>query len=154
MNAEIVPAVTVLTPPECWQELRRAEVGRLAVSIAGHPDIFPINFVVDHASVVFRSAEGTKLAAAVLGRGVAFEVDGYEPGLGEAWSVVGEGQGREIEGLTTCSRRSTCRCSRGRRRPSTASCGSCPPRSPVADSRWSTERVGAPTTPSRRGASE
>src|SRR4249920_1566750 len=99
MNAAIKPAVAVLTPPECWQELRRAEVGRLAVSIAGHPDIFPINFVVDHASIVFRTAEGTKLAAAVLGRAVAFEVDGYEPTLGEAWSVVLKGKAREIEGL-------------------------------------------------------
>ena len=42
------------------------------------PDIFPINYVVDHGAVVFRTAEGTKLAAAVLGQGVAFEIDGYE----------------------------------------------------------------------------
>ena len=44
-----------------------AQVGRLAVSIKEQPDIFPINFVVDHGTVVFRTAEGTKLAAAVLG---------------------------------------------------------------------------------------
>ena len=28
---------------ECWSLLRHEEVGRLAVSIADHPDIFPIN---------------------------------------------------------------------------------------------------------------
>ena len=49
------------------------------------------------ARVVFRTAEGTKLAAAVLGRGVAFEVDGYDPEAGEAWSVVVKGYAIEIE---------------------------------------------------------
>jgi nitroimidazol reductase NimA-like FMN-containing flavoprotein (pyridoxamine 5'-phosphate oxidase superfamily) len=79
-------------------ELVRAnEVGRLAVAIANHPDIFPINYIVDRGTVVFRTAEGTKLAAAVLGVGVAFEVDGYDPDSGEAWSVVIKGRAVEIE---------------------------------------------------------
>ena len=38
-----------------------------------------------------------KLAAATLGRSVAFEVDGYEPADGEAWSVVVKGRAVEIE---------------------------------------------------------
>ena len=46
---------------------------------------------------MFRTAEGTKLAAAVLGQAVAFEVDGYDPGSGEAWSVVIKGRAVEIE---------------------------------------------------------
>ena len=98
MNAATEP-MTVLEPGQSWALLRQAEVGRLAVSIADHPDIFPVNFTVDHATVVFRTAEGTKLAAAVLGRGVAFEVDGYEPAAGEAWSVVIKGHAHEIEGM-------------------------------------------------------
>jgi nitroimidazol reductase NimA-like FMN-containing flavoprotein (pyridoxamine 5'-phosphate oxidase superfamily) len=86
-----------LDAPTCWALLRQAEVGRLAVSIQNHPDIFPINHVVDHGSIVFRTAEGTKLASAVLGLSVAYEVDGYEPGSGEAWSVVVKGRAVEIE---------------------------------------------------------
>ncbi len=85
-----------LDPTQCWTLLRRADVGRLAVSIMNKPDIFPVNFVVDEDSVVFRTAEGTKFAAAVLGCGVAFEVDGYEPEAGEAWSVVLKGHATEI----------------------------------------------------------
>ena len=77
--------------------LRSTEVGRLAVSITDHPDIFPVNFVIDRGTVVFRTAEGTKLAAAVLGRAVAFEVDGYNSDSGEAWSVVVKGHAVEIE---------------------------------------------------------
>ena len=59
----------ILETNTCWELLRANEVGRLAVSITDHPDIFPVNYVVDRGSVVFRTAEGTKLAAAVLGPG-------------------------------------------------------------------------------------
>jgi uncharacterized protein len=89
------PTIVELDEHQCWELLRSQEVGRLAVAIANHPDIFPINYVVDHASVVFRTAEGTKLAAAVLGESVAFETDGES--AGEAWSVVIKGQAVEIE---------------------------------------------------------
>jgi uncharacterized protein len=82
---------------QCWELLRSQEVGRLAVAIANHPDIFPVNYVTDHASVVFRTAEGTKLAAAVLGESVAFEIDGETDG--DAWSVVIKGQAVEIESM-------------------------------------------------------
>jgi hypothetical protein len=35
----------------------------------------------------------------VLGQGVAFEVDGYDAELGEAWSVVVKGRARELESM-------------------------------------------------------
>ena len=90
---------TVLSTEDSLDLLRASEVGRLAVSITNHPDIFPVNHVVDHGTIVFRTAEGTKLAAAVLGRGVAFEVDGYDEATGQAWSVVVKGHAAEIERL-------------------------------------------------------
>jgi hypothetical protein len=85
-----------LTVDDCWELLRFTEVGRLAVSVGEWPDIFPVNYVVDDRSIVFRTAEGTKLAAAVLGRAVAFEIDGYDPDGGEAWSVVAKGPAIEL----------------------------------------------------------
>jgi uncharacterized protein len=95
MTNQLDPTILELDEHQCWDLLRSQEVGRLAVAIANHPDIFPINYVVDHASVVFRTAEGTKLAAAVLGESVAFETDGESDG--EAWSVVVKGRAVEIE---------------------------------------------------------
>jgi len=89
--------VEILTPQECWELLRSADVGRLAVSIMNRPDIFPVNHIVDHGTLVFRTAEGTKLAASVLGTAVAYEVDGYDATRGEAWSVVVRGEAVEIE---------------------------------------------------------
>ena len=91
-------AAEALTVSASWAHLRRAAVGRLAVVVDGRPDIFPVNFLVDHGSVVFRTAAGTKLDAAV-GQVVAFEADGYEPDVGEAWSVVVKGTAREVEEL-------------------------------------------------------
>lgn len=90
-------AIEELTAEDCWRLLDRHEVGRLAVSIADRPDIFPVNYVVDRGGVVFRSGPGTKLAASVLGRAVAFEIDGYDPLAGEAWSVVVKGSAHLVE---------------------------------------------------------
>lgn len=87
----------ILSESECWELLGHAEVGRLAVDIAGQPDIFPINFVVDKSGIVFRSAAGTKLAGAVLNEFVAFEIDGYEPHDRVAWSVVVKGKAFLVE---------------------------------------------------------
>jgi hypothetical protein len=86
--------IDVLSESACWQRLRSQEVGRLAVVVDGRPEIFPINYVVDHGSVVFRTAQGSKLAAIVAGSLVAFEIDGEDPG--GAFSVVVKGGAAEI----------------------------------------------------------
>ncbi len=83
-----------MSSADCWAELRRAPVGRLAVVVDGHPEIFPVNHVVDHGTIVFRTAAGTKLAGA-LGKQVAFESDGYDLESGTAWSVVVKGRAVE-----------------------------------------------------------
>jgi nitroimidazol reductase NimA-like FMN-containing flavoprotein (pyridoxamine 5'-phosphate oxidase superfamily) len=87
----------ILDDGECWEKLRSTSVGRLAVDNGGQPDIFPINYVVDDKSIVFRTKPGTKLAASVLLQRVAFEIDGYLPSDGHAWSVVVKGRARLIE---------------------------------------------------------
>ncbi len=88
--------VEELSADECWRLLDATSVGRLAVAIAGHPDIFPVNYITDGMTLVFRSGAGTKLAAAVLGRSVAFEIDGTDPDDRSVWSVVVKGWAREI----------------------------------------------------------
>jgi len=90
-------AMEVLTPEQCWELVGQVEVGRLAVAVAGDVDIFPINFAIDDGAIVFRTAEGTKLVEIVLAGRVAFEVDGYEPEHGRAWSVVLKGHAENLE---------------------------------------------------------
>jgi hypothetical protein len=87
-----------LSAPESWALLREALVGRLGVVVDDRPDIFPVNHVVDHGSIVFRTAEGTKFTAAA-GHVVAFEVDGYDVETGSAWSIVVKGTARKVIGL-------------------------------------------------------
>jgi nitroimidazol reductase NimA-like FMN-containing flavoprotein (pyridoxamine 5'-phosphate oxidase superfamily) len=91
------PGTEILSDAECSRLLAEATVGRLAVDIAGRPDIFPINYIVVDDTIVFRSAAGTKLAASVLLHYVAFEIDGYEPSQRTAWSVVVKGRAHQIE---------------------------------------------------------
>ena len=91
--------VASLPEHACWELLRSAEVGRLAVCSADGPDIFPINFVIDHGTVVFRTAEGSKLSTALATATVAFEVDGYDADAQDAWSVVIKGRAEHIKRL-------------------------------------------------------
>jgi uncharacterized protein len=49
--------------------------------------------------VLFRTAEGTKLASLAVSARVAFEVDGFDAATGEAWSVVVRGTAKLLEKL-------------------------------------------------------
>lgn len=92
MNSLSGTVVGDLTAHECWDLLRGATVGRLAVVVSGRPEIFPINFVVDHGTIVFRSAAGTKVSGLHSDTAAAFEVDGRDQNDPTAWSVVIHGQ--------------------------------------------------------------
>lgn len=95
MNTNDMHPIATLPPAECWDLVRQAVVGRLAIAAPDGPDIFPVNHVVDHGSVIFRTAAGTKLIGAV-DQMVAFEVDGYDLATASAWSVVLKGYAQEI----------------------------------------------------------
>ena len=85
------PGVVELAVHECLGLLRTTTVGRLAIAGADHPELFPINYVVDHGTVVFRTAPGTKLAGLTAHHNVTFEADAYDAAAGEAWSVIIKG---------------------------------------------------------------
>jgi len=97
VEARDTGTMEVLDVQQCWELLASVEVGRLAVAAAGDIDIFPLNFTIDDGALVFRSSEGTKLVEIVLARRVAFEVDGYEPAHGRAWSVVVKGTAEVLD---------------------------------------------------------
>lgn len=86
-----------LTFDECWELLAEDTVGRLALVVDGHPEIFPVNYVLHRRSIVFRSAGGTKLWGAEADRPAALEIDGYDPATETAWSVVARGDTEIIE---------------------------------------------------------
>ena len=86
--------VTFLSADESWKLLSSAALGRLVTSIAGEPEIFPVNYVVQERTVLFRIAEGTKLFLAVTNSPVAFEADDHD--AVEGWSVIVKGHARVL----------------------------------------------------------
>lgn len=96
MTSAAGEGIAVLDTQTCWQLLAAEEVGRLAVAVHQHPDIFPVNYAVDAETIVFRTAEGSKLFALFVDSAVAFEVDSYDAESGTAWSVVIKGRAAEI----------------------------------------------------------
>jgi nitroimidazol reductase NimA-like FMN-containing flavoprotein (pyridoxamine 5'-phosphate oxidase superfamily) len=87
--------ITVLDRETSWALLRGERFGRLAVSVADHPDIFPVNFYADEDGILIRTAQGTKLLEVTINGAVAFEVDHHDEH--GAWSVVLTGTARVLE---------------------------------------------------------
>jgi uncharacterized protein len=77
---------------ECYLLVRGRSLGRVGVKLAEELVILPVYYAVLDRDIVFRTDPGTKLAAAVLGDRVAFEVDNAVP----AWSVLLSGHAHEI----------------------------------------------------------
>ncbi|WP_210505732.1 pyridoxamine 5'-phosphate oxidase family protein [Naasia sp. SYSU D00057] len=88
--------VMELSADDCWDFLRSQQVGRLAVSVGGVPDIFPVNYAVADLTILFRTASGTKLMELAANRSVAFEADRWN--VAEGVSVVIRGRAHVLEG--------------------------------------------------------
>lgn len=84
-----------LDPGEAWSQLRSRSFGRLAVSHGGQPDIFPVNFLADGTTIIFRTEEGTKLERIDENSHVAFEADDVT--AERAWSVVVKGTAARMD---------------------------------------------------------
>ncbi|MFV0372617.1 pyridoxamine 5'-phosphate oxidase family protein [Microbacterium sp.] len=87
--------VAQLTDAECWERLSRQELGRLVTRVGNVLDIFPVNFVVDENTIVFRTAEGSKLTELTINDEVLFEVDDHTEV--DAWSVVVRGTAHRLD---------------------------------------------------------
>jgi nitroimidazol reductase NimA-like FMN-containing flavoprotein (pyridoxamine 5'-phosphate oxidase superfamily) len=86
--------ITILSESESWNLLSSVALGRFVTSVDGQPEIFPVNFVVQRRTVLFRTAEGTKLFSAVMNNRVAFEADDHN--VSEGWSVIVKGTAKVL----------------------------------------------------------
>jgi uncharacterized protein len=82
---------------ECRELLAGGEVGRVALCTASGPQILPVNYVVDGASVVFRTAPYGVLGQHTWRGPVAFEVDEVDRESRVGWSVVATGHANLVE---------------------------------------------------------
>jgi nitroimidazol reductase NimA-like FMN-containing flavoprotein (pyridoxamine 5'-phosphate oxidase superfamily) len=91
-----VVARRTLSAGEALPLLQRGgeQVGRLVITLAGEPYIFPLNYALDGDAVVFRTQVGTKLSG--ITRSMAtFEVDHIDSS-GQGWAVSFEGLAQEV----------------------------------------------------------
>ena len=84
-----------LDDEQTWKLVEGAKHGRLVVTVAGEPDIFPVNYVVSGRKLFLRTAPGNKLAELTINSKVLFETDGVLSD--EAWSVVLRGTARVLD---------------------------------------------------------
>ncbi|WP_104055114.1 MULTISPECIES: pyridoxamine 5'-phosphate oxidase family protein [unclassified Arthrobacter] len=95
MTSEERPPIVELSPEQCWKYLEKTFHGRLAVSVADRPSIYPLNYYAHDGVILFRTSPGTKLAELAVNDHVAFEADGILSD--QAWSVVVQGTTRLLE---------------------------------------------------------
>lgn len=84
-----------LDDEQAWKLVESTKHGRLVVTVAGEPDIFPVNYVVGERKLILRTAPGNKLAELTINSKVLFETDGVLSD--EAWSVVLRGTARVLD---------------------------------------------------------
>lgn len=88
--------VMALGDDDSWNLISAVHLGRLVTVVDGRPEIFPVNFVVQRRTVLFRTAEGTKLFGAVMNDQVLFEADDHN--VVEGWSVIIRGTAKVLFG--------------------------------------------------------
>ena len=87
--------IEVIPRDECVARLEADGIGRLGFVVHGAPLVLPVNYAMDGDVVVFRTGEGSKLAAA--GRAPAcFEIDGFDREARTGWSVLVQGRLEEV----------------------------------------------------------
>jgi transcriptional regulator with XRE-family HTH domain len=93
-RAGINPVLESLTTQQCEDHLTAGGIGRIVLSTRAGPVAYPVNFVFDSGTVVFRTSDS--LTDSIVGV-VAFEVDRIDDAMSEGWSVLVRGHARRIE---------------------------------------------------------
>ncbi|CUU54140.1 Nitroimidazol reductase NimA, pyridoxamine 5'-phosphate oxidase superfamily [Parafrankia irregularis] len=96
--------LAVLPFDACIRLLGTVPVGRVAFVSDGQVVLLTVNHAMDGDSVVFRSAVGSKLSAAVNHDSVSFQADWFDPETRAGWSVLVTGVARPVvEGAQTAA---------------------------------------------------
>ena len=85
---------TELTRAECLSLLPTAPFGRLVFTEGALPAVIPVNFTVDPAGIVLRTAAASAVARIPDGTVVALQADEVDPTRRTGWSVTVVGQAR------------------------------------------------------------
>ena len=81
---------------ECLRLLGKSTVGRVVFTDGALPAAHPVIYLLDDEEVIFRTAAGSKLAAATRHQIVGFQADEIDPYTRTGWSVLGVGEAYEV----------------------------------------------------------
>ena len=87
----------ILPFDECLRLLASVPVGRVGFVADGEVVVLPVNHVVDGQDVIFRTAHGSKAAAASGQDHAAFEADHYNEQTRTGWSVLVNGRAEVVD---------------------------------------------------------
>jgi nitroimidazol reductase NimA-like FMN-containing flavoprotein (pyridoxamine 5'-phosphate oxidase superfamily) len=82
---------------ECRRTLPREGVGRVVFVDARGPVALPVNYVLDHEDIVFRTEAASSVLAATAAGRVSFEIDEIDTEARLAWSVLATGTVQRVE---------------------------------------------------------
>ena len=98
-----------LDEAECLRLVAGQEIGRIGYSGRFGPTVLPVNYRLFEGSVVFRTGAGSPMDED-LRTGIedaeyriAFEVDAFEAGLREGWSVLIQGSAHHVTSAEECA---------------------------------------------------
>jgi nitroimidazol reductase NimA-like FMN-containing flavoprotein (pyridoxamine 5'-phosphate oxidase superfamily) len=101
MNGEFLDDIEFLPWRECLRLLTEGSVGCLGLPSVGHPELRPVNYVVEGSAVIIRTGEGQILDAGRHGLSASMQVFDIDAVEHTGWSVQIGGKLSELE---TCSR--------------------------------------------------
>lgn len=82
---------TELSVHDCWKYLESTSTCRIALINGDVPEIFPVNYVPNFGTILFRTGPGTKYSALSERGVIALEADGFNRYGTIAWSVIIKG---------------------------------------------------------------
>jgi uncharacterized protein len=85
-----------LTREECFELLAGQHLGRVVLVDDRGSLALPVNVVLDHYTILFRTDERTKLEVVSRGGPIGFEVDGADEATRTGWSVLVRGEVTEV----------------------------------------------------------
>jgi nitroimidazol reductase NimA-like FMN-containing flavoprotein (pyridoxamine 5'-phosphate oxidase superfamily) len=96
--------LVVLDRKECLRLLATGKVGRVIHTERALPACTPVNYRLVGEAIVFRTAVGSRLAAATSDTVVAFEVDDFDADASTGWSVLVTGVAAAVRDVSALMR--------------------------------------------------
>jgi hypothetical protein len=86
-----------LGTPECLELLAAHQVGRVAYCDDAGPVVLPVNYALDHDTVLIQIAPHSSLARHLRATPASFQIDEYDEYTQSGWSVLVRGDAAYVD---------------------------------------------------------